>query len=130
VLPADVPVLALEHDQDLVPVLGGTVATGSAGLRRLVIRRSLPDDGYGVPVSPATRRFPAHDLANYRRTLALAEASGDPRLAAFERRIAPFVDGTSPGTVTRWTARRAEPRAVSAGRAPTGAGAADRRSSR
>lgn len=125
-LPADVPVLAVEHDEDLVAVLGGTAASGAEGLRRLVIRRSLPDGGFGVPTSPGTAAFPAHDLGAYRRTLAAAEAAGDERVGAFTRRIGPFLDG-SEGTTTRWRARRAP---VSASRAPTADGGSAPRPSR
>jgi pimeloyl-ACP methyl ester carboxylesterase len=123
-LPDDVPVLAVEHDEDLVAVLGGTAAPGSAGLRRLVVRRSLPDGGFGVPTSAATAEFPAHDLGAYRRTLVAAEASGDERVLAFTHRIGGFLEGEQ-GTATRWRARRVSPEPV-----PTAAGGADRRSSR
>ena len=104
-LPDDVPVLAVEHDEDLVTVLGGTAASGAAGLRRLVVRRSLPDGGFGVPTSPATAAFPAHDLGAYRRTLAAVESSDDARVTAFTRRIGTFLDGDH-GVATRWRARR------------------------
>jgi pimeloyl-ACP methyl ester carboxylesterase len=104
-LPDDVPVLAVEHDEDLVTALGGTAASGAAGLRRLVVRRSLPDGGFGVPTSPATAAFPAHDLGAYRRTLAAAESSDDARVAAFTRRIGMFLDADH-GVSTRWRARR------------------------
>jgi hypothetical protein len=102
-LPADVPVLALEHDQDLVPVLGGTAVSGSAGLRRLVIRRALPDDGFGTATSRGTAQFPAHDLGAYRRTLHAAESSGDARVQEFARRLGPFLDGRE-GVASRWRA--------------------------
>lgn len=124
VLPDDVPVLAVEHDEDLVPVLGGVPASGSAGLRRLVVRRSLPDGGFGVPTSPATAAFPAHDLGAYRRTTAAAEASGDARVTAFRSRIEPFLSG-APGVATRWRARR-----VSPGPGPTAAAGSAPRPSR
>jgi hypothetical protein len=104
-VPDDVPVLAVEHDEDLVASLGGTAASGAAGIRRLVVRRSLPDGGFGVTTSPATAAFPAHDLGAYRRTLAAAESSDDARVAAFTRRIGPFL-GADHGTSTRWRARR------------------------
>ncbi|MBW4041258.1 MAG: hypothetical protein HIU86_03905 [Acidobacteria bacterium] len=123
VLPDGVPVLALEHDEDLVTALGGTAASGAPGLRRLVVRRSLPDGGFGVPTSPATAAFPAHDLGAYRRTLAAAEASDDARVAAFTRRIGTFL-GADQGVSIRWRARR-----VSAPPGPTaGAGSAPRSS--
>ena len=108
-LPDDVPVLAVEHDEDLVTVLGGTAASGAAGLHRLVVRRSLPDGGFGVPTSPATAAFPAHDLGAYRRTLVQAEAADDARVAAFTRRIGAFLDADH-GVSTRWRARRISPR--------------------
>jgi hypothetical protein len=110
-LPDAVPVLAVEHDEDLVTALGGTAASGSAGLRRVVVRRSLPDGGFGVSTSAATAAFPAHDLGAYRRTIAAAEASGDERVAAFTDRIGPFLDGRE-GTATRWRARRVSPPAA------------------
>ena len=59
-LPADVPVLAVEHDEDLVPVLGGTAASGAAGLQRVLVRRSLPDGGFH-PVSTTTT-LTSHDF--------------------------------------------------------------------
>ena len=107
-LPASVPVLAVEHDEDLVPVLGGTAASGAEGLRRVVVRRSLPDGGFGVVTSEATAAFPAHDLGAYRRTIAAAEAAGDERVVAFTGSIGPFLDGRQ-GTSTRWRARRVSP---------------------
>jgi hypothetical protein len=123
-LPPDVPVLAVEHDEDLVPVLGGTAASGAEGLRRVVVRRSLPDGGFGVSTSAATAAFPAHDLGAYRRTIAAAEASGDARVAGFRTSIGPFLDG-GPGTSTRWRARR-----VSPAPGPTAAGGPARRPTR
>lgn len=124
VLPDDVPVLAVEHDEDLVAALGGTAASGAAGLRRLVVRRSLPDGGFGVRTATATADFPAHDLGAYRRTLAAAEAADDARVTAFTRRIGPFLDADH-GVSTRWRARR-----VSATGAPTADGGSAPRSNR
>ena len=123
-LPEDVPVLAVEHDEDLVPALGGTAASGASGLRRLLVRRSLPDGGFGVPTSSATAVFPAHDLGAYRRTLAAVERSDDARVTAFARRIGPFLDADD-GVSTRWRARR-----VSAPPGPTADAGSAPRSSR
>ena len=120
-LPEDVPVLAVEHDADLVPALGGSAATGAAGLRRLVVRRSLPDGGFGATTSKATAAFPAHDLGAYRTTLAQAEASDDARVRTFRGRTAPFLDAGE-GTATRYRARR-----VSPGRDPRAGGGSPRR---
>ncbi|WP_375387425.1 hypothetical protein [uncultured Amnibacterium sp.] len=121
VLPETVPVLAVEHDEDLVPVLGGTAAGGAAGLRRLVVRRTLPDGGFGAATSPATAAFPAHDLGAYRRTIAAAETAGDARVDAFRSGVAPFLDAEE-GTSTRYRATR-----VSPGSSPTAAAGSSRR---
>lgn len=104
-LPADVPVLAVEHDEDLVPALGGVAACGAAGLNRVVVTRSLPNGGAGAVTSAATRHFPAHDPGAYRQTLAMAEASDDARVAMFRTRMAPFLDAGD-GTSTRYHAAR------------------------
>jgi hypothetical protein len=129
-LPGDVPVLSVEHDEDLVPVLGGAAASGAAGLRRLVVGRSLPDGGFGVPTSAGTAQFPAHDLGAYRRTLLAVENSGDARVDAFTKRIGPFLDGGR-GVDTRWRARRVlPPDGVSGRRGPTADAGSAPRSSR
>lgn len=112
-LPADVPVLAVEHDEDLVPALGGVAAGGAAGLNRLVVTRSLPNGGAGAVTSAATKHFPAHDLGAYRQTLAMAEASDDARVALFREQLSPFLTA-GPGTATRYHAARVLPAAAPA----------------
>lgn len=94
-LPASLPVLAVEHAEDPVPVLGGLAAGGGAGLRRLVVRRRLYASGPppGSPLVPFSAGAAPHAVPDYRATLALADRSADPRIAGFERRIAPFLSG-------------------------------------
>ncbi|HEV7622681.1 MAG TPA: hypothetical protein VGO26_00980 [Amnibacterium sp.] len=93
VVPGHVPELSVEHDEDVVPVLGGLAATGAAGLHRVVVRRSLY--GGGPPPGPLLVPFGAgaqpHALTAYRETLALAAGSPDPRIVAFERDVRPFL---------------------------------------
>ena len=133
-LPADVPVLAVEHDQDLVPVLGGVAAGGAAGLNRVVVRRSLPDGGRAPGLNPW---FPSHEMANYRETLREAEVSGSPTLGRFQTQVGGFLAGED-GTATRYRAdrvlpaRRAAGGALSApaGRSPTAVGGSARPASR
>ncbi|HET6826223.1 MAG TPA: hypothetical protein VFH64_09890 [Amnibacterium sp.] len=93
VVPEDVPELSVEHDEDVVPALGGLAATGAGGLHRLVVRRSLYGGGPppGPPLVPFAAGAKPHALTAYRETLALADASPDPRIAAFERRLRPFL---------------------------------------
>lgn len=92
-LPDDVPELSVEHDEDVVPALGGLAATGAGGLHRLVVRRSLYGGGPppGPPLVPFAAGAKPHALTAYRETLAGADASDDPRIAAFERRLRPFL---------------------------------------
>lgn len=94
VLPDDVPELSVEHDEDVVPILGGAAATGGAGLHRLLVRRTLYAGGPppGPPLVPFAAGAAPHALTEYRRTLALTDESPDPRIVAFERGIRPFLD--------------------------------------
>ncbi|MDQ1531660.1 MAG: hypothetical protein QOE37_1765, partial [Microbacteriaceae bacterium] len=98
-LPSTVPVLAVEHAEDPVPILGGLAASGSAGLARLVLRRRLyaGEPAPGSALVPFSAGASPHAVPAYRRTLALADHLHDARIAAFERRIAPFLSGP-PGT--------------------------------
>ncbi|MFD1720523.1 hypothetical protein [Amnibacterium endophyticum] len=123
--PPGVDVLQVTHDQDLVPALGGVPAAAGAGT--VVVRRSLPDAAlrpvYG---SGAAAAFPAHDMVEYRRTVAAAEASGSTRIAALRTRWTGFLGGEE-GTATRYAARRIVPdggEPVSAPGRPRSAGAA------
>ena len=121
VLPEDVPVLAAEHDEDLVPVLGGVAAGGAGGLRRVLVTRSLPHGGARADAPPLGAGVPAHRTEHYAETLRQAEASGDDRVAAFRGRISGFLDAGE-GTEQRYRARRVLPGAapVSPSAAPTG----------
>jgi hypothetical protein len=121
VLPEDVPVLAVEHDEDPVPVLGGVAATGSAGLRRVVVSRSLPRGGVVGNPAPFAGGVPSHAMPAYSETLRQAQEAHDPRVDGFTDRIRPFLDaeGGSGRSV------RAD-RRVSPPRAPRGDAAAGR----
>lgn len=120
VLPAEVPVIAAEHDEDLVPMLGGVAAGGGAGLRRLVVTRSLPRGGAAAGAPPLSAGVPAHGTGFYAETLREAEASGDGRVRAFRDRIGGFLDGGREGTVRRYRARRISPAPVPTAAAGSG----------
>lgn len=102
-LPASVPEVSVEHTNDLVPVLGGVAATGAAGLRRVVVRRAVPDSEL------ADEPVAAHDGRAYAVTVGMAERSGAPQVQDFERSVAPFLTGGE-GTAVRWRADRASGR--------------------
>lgn len=102
-LPRSIPVLAVEHDEDPVPVLAGTPAAGVAGLNRVVVRRRLYD---GAAPRGAVGAVPSHDNAEYVRTLAAAERSRAAPVAVFQQQTNGFFTGDT-GTVADWQASRA-----------------------
>jgi hypothetical protein len=87
-VPHGIPYVALEHTEDLVPATGGTFASS----RPVLVRRSLFDGQ--PPRSPLV--FPAHQLARYRQTAALADASQNRRLLGALRELdGPRLSGTT-----------------------------------
>lgn len=102
-LPLTVPVLAAEHDEDPVPVLGGVPAGGRAGLNRVVVRRRLYDDEAPKDEGAAV---PSHETDEYVRTLADAERSGAEPVRRFQLRTRRFFTGGD-GAVSSWQASRA-----------------------
>jgi len=66
-VPHDIPYLAIEHTNDLVPALGGSFAFSEP----VIVRRQLFDG----PPPPSEFVLPAHRLSNYRETAGLVDAS-------------------------------------------------------
>ncbi|UOE43344.1 hypothetical protein [Agromyces larvae] len=91
------PMLSVEHSDDLVPALGGPEQSGA---ERLVVTRQAVDGG-----EPVDGVLPGHDLARYRETLALLDASDAPEVVEFETYVREFTAG-APGVRTEWTAVR------------------------
>ena len=91
-----VPVLSIEHDEDIVPAVGGS---GHPSDERLTVSRSVLDEGRAYDSA-----LPAHDLARYRETAALVDESEEERLRAF-RELVGFTGGGT-GVVTEWKATR------------------------
>ena len=91
-----VPVLSIEHDEDIVPAVGGS---GHPSDERLTVSRSVLDQG-----SEYESALPAHELARYRETAALVDESDEQRLRAF-RELVGFTGGGT-GVVTEWKAIR------------------------
>lgn len=88
-VPADVQVLSVEHTDDPVPRLDGRPDPDRAGW--VTVRRTVHDPG------APTDALRAHDLDEYRRTLALADRSDDPSLRAYRAGLEPFLG--RPGAV-------------------------------
>lgn len=71
-VPHDVPYLAIEHTDDLVPALGGTFESSDP----LVVRRRVFDEA----PSPSEPTLPAHRLSHYLDTATLIDDSSNLRL--------------------------------------------------
>ena len=78
-VPHDIPYLAVEHTNDLVPALGGTFASSEP----VVVRRELFD---GAPPA-GTAVLPAHELSNYLDTARLIDHSDNERLGSMLDRL-------------------------------------------
>ncbi|MGY4858878.1 hypothetical protein [Cryobacterium sp. AP23] len=99
-IPDGLPAIAVEHSDDIIPALGGTAAEDDA---RLYVRREV---FAGVEV-PTAEALPAHQLASYRETARLVDASVEPRLLAFREQLGGIV-GTTPGEQSIWRAERTD----------------------
>lgn len=97
-VPSHIPVIAIEHTDDLVPALAG-VRTDHAAI--LVERRAY-EPGQVLPESPLA----AHERAPYRETAAMADRASDARLAEAVRAIARNTEGAERVTTTTYYAER------------------------
>ncbi|MBB5633083.1 hypothetical protein BKA04_001306 [Cryobacterium mesophilum] len=78
-VPHDIPYLAIEHTNDLVPALGGTFASSEP----LVVRRQLFDG----PPPETSVMLPAHQLSNYIETAGIVDRSTNLRIADLLARL-------------------------------------------
>lgn len=103
-VPPEVPMIATEHSDDLVPALGGTPrdVTGP-GNEHLVVRR----EAFAGDSLPEGQYLPAHDMDAYEQTARLEDASAEPRIATFRQQLAQLV-GEEPGEVTLWRGERTD----------------------
>ena len=92
-----VPVLSIEHEEDLVPAVGGA---GHPSPERLTLSRSVLEEGRHYEAL-----LPAHELARYRASAALVDESEEERLAEFRTFVGEFTGGTQ-GAASEWIARR------------------------
>lgn len=79
-VPHEIPYLAIEHTNDLVPALGGDFASSEPLLVRRQIFDGEPPHGEVV--------LPAHDIDRYQDTARLIDASNDPRVQALIEKLA------------------------------------------
>ncbi|HWR86693.1 MAG TPA: hypothetical protein VN200_11920 [Rhodoglobus sp.] len=98
-LPTDVPVVLVEHTDDIVPALGGPQLNDEA----VVVRREVFTGGMPMPTDKA---MPAHHGEYYAETAALADA--DARLAETIASLDAFTAGTTAVTSTAYAFERVD----------------------
>lgn len=86
-VPHDIPYVAIEHADDLVPATGGVWKSSDP----LLVTRTV----YAGQADAGDAFFPAHELSNYRETARLADASDEQRLAASRDTLQQFSSGTA-----------------------------------
>lgn len=103
-VPPELPMIATEHSDDLVPALGGTPrdVTGEDN-RHLVVRR----EAFTTGELPEGEYLPAHNMDAYEETARLEDASAEPRIASFRANLVALV-GNDPGEVTLWRGVRTD----------------------
>ncbi|MGW9630528.1 hypothetical protein ACWGST_07465 [Agromyces sp. NPDC055520] len=95
-----VPLLSVEHEEDLVPATGGW---GHPSPDRLTVSRSVLEAG-----GEYDDVLPAHLLVRYQETAALIDASEEQRLVEFRETVAEFTGGSTgaTGEMSEWVATR------------------------
>jgi hypothetical protein len=100
-VPHDIPYVAIEHADDLVPATGGIWKSSDP----LLVTRTV----YAGQADAGDAFFPAHELSNYRETARLADASDEQRLAAARDTLQQFSDGTASVKSSYFHAVRTQP---------------------
>lgn len=105
-VPATTQVLAIEHREDVIPMLSGIAAAGKLA-STLTVRRSVA----GIAGAPGDS-LPAHNLSRYVETAREVDRTSDPRLRAAVSsatepgRAAAQGQGATTGQVSTWRADR------------------------
>lgn len=97
-LPTDVPAILVEHDDDLVPALGGRQDNSDA----VLVTRRVYDD-WRVP---SDEPVPAHLRVNYAQTARLLDGGADPIVRETLARLDAFTSGATRVTSTNFVFER------------------------
>lgn len=82
-IPTNVPVIAFEHTEDLIPALAGPSDVHADEPKAVTVQRTLFDE----IDPPADALLTAHDFAAYTETARLADATEDARVVAAREEI-------------------------------------------
>ena len=99
-VPSNLPWVALEHTDDIVPAVGGTWASSDP----VIVRREAL---VGHAVDPELI-FPAHQLSTYRETAALVDGADESRLVGAAARFEEVSSGAVRVESTWYTASRSQ----------------------
>jgi hypothetical protein len=94
----DIPHVAIEHSNDLVPAAGGVWNSPSP----VLVTRELFDDHPDV----SENFLPAHELFRYQQTASLADAADEGRLTRAADALREFGAGATAGSTTLYRAER------------------------
>jgi hypothetical protein len=94
----DIPYVAIEHSNDLVPAVGG----GWKSSEPVLVTRELFDDRADASES----YLPAHELSYYRQTASLADAADEGRLTRAADALREFGSGATEAQTTLYRAER------------------------
>jgi hypothetical protein len=97
-VPEGIPVIELEHTDDIVPALGGVRTDTTA----LVVER----EAFAGRETPDGKAVPSHDRGEYRRTAELADAASSERLSAAAAELRGFGAGATSVVSTSYVAQR------------------------
>ena len=97
----DIPYVAIEHADDLVPATGGIWKSSDP----LLVTRTV----YAGEADAGDAFFPAHELSNYRETARLADGSDEQRLVAARQTLHDFSGGTASVQSSYFHAARTRP---------------------
>lgn len=100
-VPHDIPYVAVEHADDLVPATGGVWKSSDPLLVTRTVYADQPYTGNLV--------VPAHELANYRETASMADASDEQRLTTMKDTLTRFSQGTASVQTRYYHATRTSP---------------------
>ncbi len=100
-VPHDIPYLALEHADDLVPATGGVWKSSDPLLVTRTVYADHPYAGESV--------VPAHQLSNYRETATMVDLSDERRLVAMRDTLSDFSKGATVARTTFYRALRTGP---------------------
>ncbi len=93
-VPSEVPWIAVQHTNDIVPALSGDFAHSDP----VLVERHLTS----TELSAIDKYFPSHQLGAYESTAKVLDTSTEPRVMAVDKAFSDFTEGATPVESTTW----------------------------